>query len=236
MRLHLAIARELGIAIVSGAHRPGDILQGEVEASQRRKVSRTVYREAVRILAAKGLVSSRTKVGTQVSPRSEWRLLDPDLIGWIFTGDPDAAMLRALFELRAIVEPAAAALAAARRTPAQLEMMQSGLDRMRRHTLQSEEGILADQQFHAALLDATHNPFMLSMANSVTAAITALNRYKQRRKPLERDPTPEHENVFEGIAARDPEAARQAMLELLRLAIADVQPPRQSRRRKPTNP
>ena len=83
LRLHGSIARDLGMRIVSGRARPGDILDGEIDASDRLEVSRTAYREAVRILAAKGLVESRPKVGTRVSLPERWHLLDPDVLSWI---------------------------------------------------------------------------------------------------------------------------------------------------------
>ena len=116
LRLHGSIARDIGVLIVSGRYRPGHVLDGEVAASsQRRSVSRTAYREAMRILSAKGLVNSRPRVGTRVSPLEEWHLLDPDVLAWAFSGEPEPEVLHGLFELRTIVEPAAAALAAARR-------------------------------------------------------------------------------------------------------------------------
>jgi DNA-binding FadR family transcriptional regulator len=116
LRLHGSIARDLGVRIVSGRARPGDILDGEIDASDRLEVSRTAYREAVRILAAKGLVESRPKVGTRVSRPERWHLLDPDVLSWIFEREPDDRLVNGLFELRRIVEPQAAALAAERRT------------------------------------------------------------------------------------------------------------------------
>ena len=88
LRLHGTIARDIGMQIVSGRFRPGNVLDGEVEASEQRKVSRTAYREAVRILAAKGLVHSRPRVGTRVSAVEQWHLLDPDVLSWVFAGEP----------------------------------------------------------------------------------------------------------------------------------------------------
>src|SRR5580704_5039732 len=115
LRLHGTIAQDIGMRIVSGRLSPGRVLNGEIEASARLRVSRTAYREAVRILAAKGLVESRPKLGTRVSDPGQWHLLDPDVLGWMFTSRPDAEVLKGLFELRAIIEPAASALAASRR-------------------------------------------------------------------------------------------------------------------------
>jgi len=232
LRIHGAIARDVGLAIVSGRHRPGHILEGEVEASLRLRISRTAYREAVRILAAKGLVHSRPRVGTRVSAVEDWHLLDPDVLSWAFSAEPEPEVLHGLFELRSIVEPAAAALAATRRTQKHLDSMRHALDAMTKHTLHVEAGRLADEQFHAALLTSTNNPFIVSLTKGVTAAVTALTEFKQRIAPLKRDPVPDHLRVFDAIAAKDADAARDAMSELIRLAIMDT-PTKQ--RPKPAN-
>ncbi|HUQ12545.1 MAG TPA: FCD domain-containing protein [Steroidobacteraceae bacterium] len=222
LRLHGSIARDIGVLIVTGRYRPGHILDGEVEASSQRRVSRTAYREAMRILSAKGLVHSRPRVGTRVSALEQWHLLDPDVLSWAFSGEPEPEVLHGLFELRTIVEPAAAALAAARRGQKHLDMMRAALDDMARHTLHVEAGRLADQAFHAALLAATGNPFVVSLTNGVTAAVSALTEFKQRIAPLKRDPVPDHLRVYDAIAAKDAVAARDAMAELIRLAIMDT--------------
>jgi DNA-binding FadR family transcriptional regulator len=222
LRLHGTIARDIGVLIVSGRYRPGHVLDNEIEASSQRKVSRTAYREAVRILSAKGLVHSRPRVGTRVSALEQWHLLDPDVLSWAFQGEPGPGVLHGLFELRSIVEPAAAALAAQRRSQRQLEQMRRALDAMAEHTLHVEAGRVADQDFHAVLLSATANPFIVSLTNGVTAAVTALTEFKQRIAPLKRDPVPDHLRVYDAIAAKDPEGARGAMGELIRLAIMDT--------------
>jgi DNA-binding FadR family transcriptional regulator len=91
LRIPGAIASDLGVQIVSGRCKPSDILNGEIETSSRLHVSRTAYREAVRTLAAKGLVKALPKVGTRVSPQGQWHLLDPDVLRWICEFDPDDA-------------------------------------------------------------------------------------------------------------------------------------------------
>jgi DNA-binding FadR family transcriptional regulator len=222
LRLHGTIARQLGIAIISGRYAPGDILEGEVVSSEQLRVSRTAYREALRILAAKGLIDARPKVGTRVNPRSRWNFLDADVLEWIFDTEPDAHILNALFELRDLVEPAAAALAASRRTPPQLTAMRRALEEMRTHTLATEAGQNADLAFHEMLLEATHNPFLVSLATSVGAAIHTTTVFKQRHQPLRRNPMPDHDRVYEAIAARDPARARAAMRTLIRLARIDT--------------
>jgi DNA-binding FadR family transcriptional regulator len=134
LRVHGSIAREIGQAIVSGRLRPGHVLAGEVEASAKRRVSRTAYREAIRILCAKGLIHSRPRTGTRVSRISDWHLLDPDVLTWLFSGNPKPEVLHGLFELRTIVEPAAAALAATRRNQEHLADMRRALDAMAFHS------------------------------------------------------------------------------------------------------
>ena len=222
LRLHSSIARDLGLRIVSGRYRPGDVLEGEIEASGQLKVSRSAYREAVRMLAAKGLVQSRTRTGTRVSAVEQWHLLDPDVLVWIFAGEPELEVLQGLFELRTIIEPEAAALAAARRSDKNVEVMRGALEKMSLHTVNVEAGRIADKEFHSELLRATRNPFIISLTNGVAAAVHALTEFKQREKALTRDPLPEHWQVFHAIEAKDTERARTAMAELIRLAITDM--------------
>jgi DNA-binding FadR family transcriptional regulator len=222
LRLHGAIARDLGLQIVSGRLKPGDILRCEREASDRLQVSRTAYREGVRMLAAKGLVEARPKAGTRVSPPERWHLLDPDVLSWIFEFEPEYRLLHCLFELRRIVEPEAAALAAMRRTQVDLNAMKSALEGMKKYTLAIQAGRVADQNFHSALLRATGNDFIVSLISGVAAAVSWTTIFKQRHRPLSRNPVPDHERVYEAVKAQDTEAAREAMSKLVDLALLDT--------------
>ena len=217
---------------MSGRAKPGDLLDGEIAASEKFAVSRTAYREAVRILAAKGLVDARPKVGTRIKPQSQWNLLDPDILDWTFETGPDRQLLNSLFELRDVVESAAAGLAARRRSAANLKAMHAALDAMATHTLATEAGRQADLDFHTALLTATNNPFIISLTNGFNAAIRTTTIFKQRTRPLRRDPLPDHWRVFKAIAARQALRAERAMSELIRLARMDTpttrRPPRRS--------
>ena len=222
LRLHGAIARRIGIDIVSGRYATGDLLEDEVTSSEQLAVSRTAYREAVRILAAKGLVDARPKVGTRVNARSKWTLLDPEVLEWVFVSAPDRRLRDHLFELRKIVECAAAGLAARRRSNAQLAAMRSALQAMADQTLATALGRQADLDFHRALLESTHNPFMISLTSGVSAVIRTTTVFKQRERPLRRDPIPDHRRVFEAIAARSAARAERAMRELIDLARRDT--------------
>jgi DNA-binding FadR family transcriptional regulator len=221
-RLHGAIAHKLGVAILSAEYAPGDILPGEVAFAGTLGVSRSAYREAVQVLTAKGLVESRPKAGTRVLPRNRWNLLDPDVLAWAFAGEPDITFVRGLFELRGIVEPAAAAFAAERRDRADLRVMKDCLGAMRRHTLATEAGRAADREFHAAVLHATRNDALIVLSASIGAAISWTTQYKQRARDLPRNPIPDHVRVYDAIAAADAPGASAAMRMLIDLALEDT--------------
>jgi DNA-binding FadR family transcriptional regulator len=221
-RLHGAIARRLGTAIMCGEYKPGDTLDNEIAFSEALNVSRSAFREAIRILAAKGLVESRPKAGTQVSPRSRWNLLDPAVLAWAFANEPSQEFIRDIFELRAIVEPAAAALAAERRTGEDIAAMREALVEMQRHGLGIEEGRTADRAFHHAVLAATRNAPLITLSSSIGASVRWTTIFKQRDRELPRDPMPEHWRVFDSIAAGNPDDARAAMRELIAFALEDT--------------
>ncbi len=221
-RLHTVIARDLGVAIAGGVLRPGDTLSGEIASSVQLSVSRTAYREAVRILAAKGMVESRTRTGTRVSPRRRWNILDPEVLGWFLQTRPSEAFVRDLFEVRLMVEPAAAALAAERRSEAQLRAMREALTLMDRLKLHAEAGRAADRGFHETILEATQNEAILALSSSVCAAIRWTTLFKHRVQGTPRDPIAEHLLVLDAIAAGDAEAAHARMTDLVRFALADM--------------
>jgi DNA-binding FadR family transcriptional regulator len=221
-RLHGAIARKLGADILSGDYPAGATLPTEAMATETLGVSRAAYREAVQVLIAKGLVESRPKAGTRVLPREHWNLVDPDVLAWAFAREPDQRLIESLFELRGIIEPAAAALAAKRRSREDLQNMKSGLMLMRRHTLATEEGRQGDRQFHTALLHATDNDTLIALSAGIAAAVAWTTVYKQRGRELPRDPLPFHVSVYDAIAEGDSEGARHAMHVLVTAALEDV--------------
>jgi DNA-binding FadR family transcriptional regulator len=221
-RLRGAIAHKLGVSILSGEFAPGDVLSGEIAFAEALNVSRSAYREAVQVLTAKGLVEARPKTGTRVLPRDRWNLLDPDVLAWAFSGEPDQQLIRSLFELRLIIEPAAAGLAAAKRDRDELRQMKDALALMRRHSLATDLGRQADRLFHDTILRATRNDALVVLSASIGSAVSWTTQYKQRSRALPRDPIPEHVQVYEAIAAGDPDAANAAMRVLVELALEDT--------------
>ncbi len=222
-RLHGALAHRLGVEILRGVLKSGEVLPSEIESSSSLAISRSAYREAMRILAAKGMVESRPKAGTRVTERSRWNLLDPEVLRWMFEAEPSEAFILGLFELRLITEPAAAALAAQRRNEGHLKIMDEALKVMDFETLATEAGRQADLDFHDALMHASGNEALASLSSSIGAAVAWSTRYKQRIKALERDPVPDHRAVYNAIRRADAKDARWCMESLVRLALHDTQ-------------
>jgi DNA-binding FadR family transcriptional regulator len=221
-RLSVRIAHDIGVAIASGQYGPGDTLPGEVEICERLHVSRTAYREAIRMLTSKGMVETRQRTGTRVQPRDQWHLLDPDIVAWSFVVAPPVDYVRSLFELRLIIEPEAASLAALRKTPRDLARMGYALEQMERFDLGSPEGREADQSFHHTILQAANNELLGALSATVRASVGYVTEFKSRRDKLARDARPDHHRIFAGIAAGAPEEARAAMAEHIRLGMEET--------------
>ncbi len=220
--VHDKIARDLGIAIVSGRYMPGDVLPGEERFSAETGVSRTAYREAVRVLSAKGLVYSKTKSGTRINERLRWNMLDLDILAWRFEAGPTPELIRDIFELRTVVEPAAAQFAARRRDSQDIARMGHALEEMRSWGLLTPQGRAADQNFHHSILLATRNESLITLSTSVTAVVAWTTRFARDERHESRDPMPDHDAVFDAILKGDDEAARLHMLALIQNASRDA--------------
>ncbi|GAA1663458.1 FadR/GntR family transcriptional regulator [Kribbella yunnanensis] len=184
-------------------------------------VSLTAVREALKVLTAKGLVDARQKRGTFVRPRSDWNLLDPDMIRWHFSdSDVRPELLEELHEVRGIVEPAAARLAAVRAQDSHLEALDAAMAAME-SAADDHAAVAADLAFHRALLAATGNELLTKMEVIMETGLADRDRLVHKVKPSD-DPVPSHRRVLEAIRAHDPVAAEQAMRELLAKAAEDL--------------
>jgi len=221
LRLHGSIARKLGIKIVSGEFRPGDILDGEIAASEHFRVSRTAYREAIRILAAKGLVQSRPKVGTRVSQQRDWHMLDPDVLYWTLNSIPEGEFFRALMTVRRIIEPAAAALAATAATDEDLKRINSAYDQME-HAQNAGALLEPDLEFHRAIMAATHNDMLAYIGNMMSLALSESIKLTSRHPDTHALSLPRHKAILTAILNRDALGARQASLVQLENARVDA--------------
>ena len=152
----------------------GATLPPEPSLESRFGVGRGVIREAIKILAGKGLVSVRPRFGTQVLPRKDWSLLDRDVLGWLVgTDEPDPDLLLAIQEVRMIIEPAAAAMAAARGTKEDHSRIEDALVAMETSHDQAS-AVVADKAFHLAILDATHNPVLQGFRGTIDTMLSAV--------------------------------------------------------------
>lgn len=184
-------------------------------------VSLTVLREALKVLAAKGLVDARQRRGTYVRPRADWNLLDGDIIRWQFSGRTDPEFLANLHEVRSVVEPAGARFAAQRRTGSDLAALQDALTAMVGSADDPARMVRSDLAFHRALLAATHNELLARMEVVIETGLAERDRLVHGAGPD--DPVPSHRRVLEAIRARDADEAERAVRDLLDKAHRDLE-------------
>lgn len=206
----------LGRAIVKGDYdRAG--FPTEADLTRRYGVSRSVTREAVKMLTAKGLVSARPRQGTIIQPPSRWNLFDTDVLHWLLDREPSLEMLRHFTELRLAIEPEAAWLASHHATERDLAIIDAGLERMIAAERGDDDPLDADIGFHVAVLDASNNPFYAQFRDVVGTAlrtsIRLTNQLEGRTAPIA-----DHRAVRDAIADHDAGRAHAAMQDL----VADV--------------
>jgi DNA-binding FadR family transcriptional regulator len=210
------VTRTIGLDIVAGRYPEGTALPRDAELTAMFDVSRTVLRESVKTLSAKGLLNSKAGVGTRVRERSAWNMFDPDVLGWHLEAGIDKRFLRDLADIRLAVEPRAAALAAERRPDESIAILRESVARMRSFGSDTLEFADADLRLHLDVATVSGNPFMRSIGAVIEAALRASFRLSAPTEEKEREITlATHEQIVEAIAARDPEAAAAAMTSVI---------------------
>jgi DNA-binding FadR family transcriptional regulator len=216
---HGAIAAALGGEILSGARQPGSRLPSVEEMFARFGVSRVVMREVVKTLTAKGLVASKTKVGTIVLDPSQWNWLDAEVLEWRVQAGLDRAFLDQIVAVRAAIEPAAAALAAQHRKPADMARLRACIAAMQAAEGDNRAYAEADLAFHLALGQASGNPLVGSFGAVIKVALKGFMALSAASlKEAEKGhggATMRHAAIVEAIAARDADGARAAMLRVI---------------------
>jgi DNA-binding FadR family transcriptional regulator len=202
------VADRLGRAIASGEHEAGRPLPREADLSASYHVGRSAVREAVKMLTAKGLVESHPRRGTIVRAVHYWNLFDPDLQVWLQDVRRGPVRLREALELRLGIEPQAAALAARRATPGDISRLREALERFGEVEQELRDACATCCFFHAAVLDATHNPFYLALKPTI---VTAIHHLHNAAPAALRNLLHTRRTVCEAILARDPGAARARM-------------------------
>ena len=219
--LHGQTVERIGSRIVGGHYQPGDTLFAD-ELERELDVSRTVVRESLRVLAAKGLVESRQKRGTVVRPRQSWSLLDSDVLRWQGESEPDFDFLEHLAEVRSVVEPAGARLAAQRRGDDDLAELDDALAAMTAAGDDTDTTVAADVRFHRALLRAAHNPLLEQLDGVLGAGLQMRDRFVHNsRKPA--DAIRAHRSLLEAIRDGDADLAAQTVEKLLTQSSRDLE-------------
>ncbi|WP_306629270.1 FadR/GntR family transcriptional regulator [Arthrobacter sp. B1I2] len=220
--LHSELVDMLGLRIVRGDYPPGariDIDSLEPEFG----VSKTAIREALRVIREKGLIDSWPKRGTIVNDRAAWKLLDSDVIMWRRSARrDDDRLLAELSQLRDVIEPAAAKLAAQYRKPEDIAALSRSFEEFAKAGHDVERLAAADQDFHINLLRATHNELMMRLDVVIVHALNARNRIQHHPGADWLDPVPDHQAVLDAVVAGDPEAAEAAMRFAIRESDVDL--------------
>lgn len=224
-RQHLPeqVARAIGLSIMRREFKAGDVLLSEPELSVQFHVSRTVLREALKVLGKKGLIESRPKIGTRVRPRSDWNLLDADVIDWQYEVGPDRNFLEAICEVRLMFEPMAARFAAIRATNEEIETIVDYCQRMQDGIESTETYISTDLLFHAAIYAATHNELLQQIMATIAASLRTSRLVTSHLPGANQAAMPAHQAVTEAIRQRDEQAAEQAMRKLVIATTEDIQ-------------
>ena len=211
--LTFGMLEALGRAIVTGRY-DNERFPTEDELTARYAVSRTVTREAVKMLTAKGLLKAKPRAGTTVQPPSAWSFFDPDVLRWLLERKFSLDLLRHFNELRTAIEPQAAALAAHAGPGPAHDAIEAGLQRMEAAERGEDDTLEADIAFHISVLEAAANPFFLQFRDMVATALRTSIRFTNRFKGRSAD-VAAHREVFTAIQAGDPQAARMAMTAII---------------------
>jgi DNA-binding FadR family transcriptional regulator len=211
--LTFSMLEALGRDIVTGAYESRRF-PTEAELAARHMVSRSVTREAVKMLTAKGLLTARPRKGTTVQPASSWNLFDTDVLRWLLERKFSLLLLRQFSELRIAIEPEAAALAAREADKEAVAEIRRGYERMEAAEASGEDNLEADIAFHIAVLNASANPFYMQfrdvVATALRTSIRFTNRFKGRTASL-----PAHHKVLAAIEAGDGGGGRAAMAAII---------------------
>lgn len=214
---HSYVIAEVGIGIASGRFPVGSILPNDAEMMDSYGVSRTVLREALKTLEAKGLVEARAKVGTRVLPKSRWNLFDRQVLAWIFEAGPEPAFLRSLADVREPLEIQAAEAAARHRTAEHVRILHHWLNQLISTAQMPELHAMAEFELHRTLAEASQNPLLRAATGltefGVACALSA--RREAQAGNLAAEKHPHYQGLLAAVEAADQPGARAAMAAVL---------------------
>ena len=217
--LTYTVANSIGVAIVTSVYSSDNPIPIEAELCRQYGASRSVVREAVKMLTAKGLLGSRPRLGTWVQPEQNWNLLDPDVLGWLLERKYSPALLIEFTELRLAVEPGAAALAARVAGPEEKAAIRSAIERMAAADRGDDDPLDSDIAFHVAVLRASRNRFYAQLTGFAATALRFSIRTTNRYKGVQLASVADHKKVADAIIGGRPVAAGEAMRKLIQEAL-----------------
>lgn len=223
----------LGEAIVAGRYAAGAAIPPEPLLGEELGVSRTVVREAVKSLVAKGLLTTGPKVGTRVLSSGHWNWFDPDVVSWQCKAGLTREFLRELLDLRRVVEPAAVRMAAERATPQDIAEIEAAYEGMRKAVEEGGDYVTYDLRFHQGLLRACGNRMMVQMSKAIGALLRTSFEISTSRKDGPKDSLPMHRAVLDAVIAHQPARAEKAILVLIDGARDDIEEVLAKRKRMP---
>ena len=209
------VVKEMGRRIVSGRYPTGSLVDDETTLSDRYQVSRTVIRDAVKVLVGKGLLDVRRGIGTRVRERKDWQLLDDDVLAWQLSAPPDKSTLLQLMEIRQVFEPQAARWAAMRALPGQVEDIRIASEEMRASICDSDKFVVADARFHRSVLRAANNEFLSAMEGVIFSTLLSSIRLTNQDQHGSEESLPLHDEVYAAIVCNDEVKAENTMKFLL---------------------
>lgn len=224
------VTYQLGAAIVRGEYGIHDPLPTEAELCEQFDISRSVIREAVKMLTAKGLISSRPRQGIRVQPNNRWNMFDEDVLEWTLSSRPSLELLREFTELRLGIEPEAAILAARKQNRERIADIEKALTRMDAAEQGQDDPLEADIAFHTAVLLASENRFFIQLRSFIQTALRVSIASTNQLKGVEVASEADHRAVYNAIAAGDGETARRASVALLEEAIHLIETSLKARR------
>lgn len=210
------LTHQLGAAIVQGQYAIDKSFPTEAELSQQFNISRSVTREAVKMLTAKGLIASRPRQGIRVMPSSHWNMFDADVLGWTLNARPSLELLREFTQLRMAIEPEAAVLAAENnQDSAKIKAIGDALARMKRADEGHDDPLAADIEFHCAILAAGNNRFFFQLREFIQVALRVSIASTNQLKGVLTADYDDHKRIYDAICAGDQESASKAVKNLL---------------------
>lgn len=221
---HAYVVHEIGLSIIKGEYSTGSILPGHLDLMDKYGVSRTVIREAMKTLSAKGLILPRSKVGTRVQERDSWSLLDYDVLAWHFESGVNAEFLQHLSEMRLSIEPFAAQLAAKNAEENDIQNLFDLAEAMGDATNTRAERAAVDVKFHLAILDASKNPIMHSVGSMIEAALSGIFQISSPQDHADKisENAAAHRAIVLAIHDKNENKAKTAMENVINIGLARI--------------